>query len=241
MYKNFLLLSASMHILLNPSLCVDYLGSAKEYLDCFVRHFGEVYGREMISYNVHGLTHLTADASRYGALDNISGFPFENFLGQLKHLVRKPSQPLEQIITHVPELKTTLPVESVPKFLHMSHARGPLPTEVSNAVQYEQLHLPQFVVKLWNGDNCIQLQSDIVLVRNIFHYMGETFVLYQKFRSSRPFFSYRTSSDGLGIWNVSRLDDQLKYTAIEGITNKCVLSPHTPNCYVAIPLLHFCV
>ena len=51
----------------------------------------------MLVYNVHGLVQLAEDASRFGCLDNISAFPFENFLGKLKRMVRKPSFPLEQV------------------------------------------------------------------------------------------------------------------------------------------------
>jgi len=37
-----------------------------------------------------GLLHLLQDVRNYGALDNVSAFPFESFLGKLKKKVRRP-------------------------------------------------------------------------------------------------------------------------------------------------------
>lgn len=52
----------------------------------------------MAVYNVHGLVHLAKDAGKYGCLECISSFPFEIFLSKLKHLVRKPHFPLQQLL-----------------------------------------------------------------------------------------------------------------------------------------------
>ncbi|CAG7731206.1 unnamed protein product [Allacma fusca] len=50
-----------------------------------------------MSYNVHGLEHLAEDAAVLGPLDEFSGFKFENFLGYLKSLLKKPNAPLQQV------------------------------------------------------------------------------------------------------------------------------------------------
>lgn len=44
------------------------------------------------------------DALRYGLLDSFSAFPFENFLNQLKRLVKSPTKPLEQIVKRLHEI-----------------------------------------------------------------------------------------------------------------------------------------
>jgi len=51
-------------------------------------------------YNTHGLIHLVQDARKYGALDSVSCFPIENYLGLLKRMVRRPQNPVEQIVRH---------------------------------------------------------------------------------------------------------------------------------------------
>jgi hypothetical protein len=90
LYKNFMLLSVAMHILLNDKLCEMFSAYAHDLLVAFVSHFAQIYGNDMLVYNVHGLVHLSADAAKFGNLDHVSSFPFEDFLGKLKRMVRKP-------------------------------------------------------------------------------------------------------------------------------------------------------
>jgi len=61
MYRNFLLLSVSMRILLSPALCSsDNCDYAEEILKLFVTDFAAIYGNEFVSYNIHSLIHLSA-------------------------------------------------------------------------------------------------------------------------------------------------------------------------------------
>jgi len=90
-------LSLAMVILSSP----DYgchLNIVQKLLNNFVKNFDILYGRHLISHNVHGLTHLCDDFIEFGALDNCSTFPFENFMSTLKNLIRKPDKPLIQVI-----------------------------------------------------------------------------------------------------------------------------------------------
>lgn len=64
-------------------------------------------------YNFHNLLHLTADAENFGALDNFSAFPFENFMTKIKQMVRSHSHPLQQVAKRMGELKY-LPKNKVP-------------------------------------------------------------------------------------------------------------------------------
>jgi len=95
-YQHFLTLSISMRILLSPNLkkLVNY---AQKLLDYFVKTFEQLYGSHLISHNVHGLLHLTEDYKRYGPLDNCSTFPFENYMKNLKKMLRKHDKPLQQV------------------------------------------------------------------------------------------------------------------------------------------------
>lgn len=83
-YENLLLLSVGLHILLNNTLSRMYNQYAHDVLIGFVTHFCQIYGEESAVYNVHGLVHLSEESKNYGSLDNISSFPFENFLYKLK-------------------------------------------------------------------------------------------------------------------------------------------------------------
>lgn len=58
----------------------------------------------LVSYNIHNLIHLTADAEIFGVLNNFSAFQFENYLQQLKKLIRKASHPLQQLCRRYQEI-----------------------------------------------------------------------------------------------------------------------------------------
>ena len=56
-----------------------------------------------LEFVTHSLLHLVDDYSRFGPLDSVSCFPFKNFLGNLKKLARKPSNPIAQILRWMEE------------------------------------------------------------------------------------------------------------------------------------------
>ncbi|XP_076033010.1 uncharacterized protein LOC143020471 [Oratosquilla oratoria] len=53
MYKNFLLLSVAIYIMLSPSLSLQYSNYALELSLLFVQKFSDMYGKDQIVYNVH--------------------------------------------------------------------------------------------------------------------------------------------------------------------------------------------
>uniref|UniRef100_A0A182YSD7 Transposase domain-containing protein n=1 Tax=Anopheles stephensi TaxID=30069 RepID=A0A182YSD7_ANOST len=61
---------------------------AAGFLNSFVKKFGEIYGREHLSSNVHNLQHIAQDVYQYGPLDEFSTYCFENHLQLIKRSVR---------------------------------------------------------------------------------------------------------------------------------------------------------
>jgi len=76
---------------------------AQDLLIYFVQNMSILYGPQNVTYNMHNLIHLAADAKRLGPLDSFSAFPFENFLFTLKKLLRKFDKPLQQICNRLDE------------------------------------------------------------------------------------------------------------------------------------------
>ena len=101
----FLLLFIGIYCLVTPAYYMSHCQYTHELLHLFVSQAGQLYGRDVLVYNVHGLIHLAADVQNFGPLDSYSAFPFENFLGKLKKLVRKPNLPLQQVIHRLSEKK----------------------------------------------------------------------------------------------------------------------------------------
>ena len=61
-----------------------------------------LYGDGSLVYNVHALfLHLPMDAARLGELDSFSVFPFENYLQELKGMVRMGKHVIEQLVYQI--------------------------------------------------------------------------------------------------------------------------------------------
>jgi hypothetical protein len=239
LYDNFMLLSVSMTILLSARWCEQYADSANSFLITFVNHFIGLFGEDMVSYNVHGLVHLTNEAKKFGPLDNVSSFPFENFLGMLKRLIRKPNFPLQQVIRRLSENhRLKFVVQNTP-VLKREHFRGPIiQSHQGHQVQYDELVTKNFCLRTTNGDKCITLKcGEIALVQNIVRIDKNVTIVYKKFNQLESFFSYPCQSSDLGIYKVSSLSTTNMSCLLSDVLGKNILIPNN-GFHVAIPFLH---
>ncbi|XP_077516781.1 uncharacterized protein LOC144127763 [Amblyomma americanum] len=117
-YKHFLCLHVAVRILLSDNLCIEMNRFSSDLLQYFAQHSGKLYGPEFLVYNVHMMCHIADDCLIYGPLDNVSAFPFENCLGQIKRLLRSNKNPLEQVSRRLSELGNSpreLPLRAPPR------------------------------------------------------------------------------------------------------------------------------
>lgn len=233
LYRNFMVLSIAMHILLNEALCQSFSGYAHELLVVFVNHFYQIYGNDMAVYNVHALVHLAKDAIKFGSLENVSAFPFANFLGRLKRLIRKPCFALEQVIRRLSEQTGSSVGETFP-ILKNEHLCGPLPNIFSTGIQYRSIKSDRYKFKLNFKDSCVRVGDKVGLIRNIVSHELENYIVYVEFGRTRDFFDTPLSSSSLGIHRVSDVGTQLHVAKLSDIQSKCVLLPYKRD-YIAIP------
>ncbi|KAL4710477.1 hypothetical protein ACJJTC_008879 [Scirpophaga incertulas] len=108
----------------------------------FIKHSKAIYGLEFLVYNVHMLCHISDDTRVFGALDDFSAFPFENYLGALKNLVRSPNKPLQQIVKRLLEMESSqfVGMSSNDEFVSYPYESGPVPHE--DVVQTKCLVIP---------------------------------------------------------------------------------------------------
>lgn len=134
LYEHFLLLHVAITMLCSKKHLTELsTKQANLFLKTFIEHGEKLYGTEFAIYNVHLLCHLCDDVKRFGPLDAFSTFPFENYLGQLKKLLKSSTKPLAQIYRRVSEMEHTMATtmhnnQSVVSH-HMSHNLGPMMTK----------------------------------------------------------------------------------------------------------------
>ena len=243
-YKHFLLLSVSLFCLCSPVLCKSYCTYAGQLLKVFVQHAEQLYGREFLVYNVHSLLHLASDVEKFGHLDTISCFPFENSLQKVKKLVRSSRLPLHQIINRLGErIGVSRPCESSAAgseqrfFCSRLHENGPVPNEYLGAQQYRLCKTSDFILKLSDADNCICIRDRLVgRVQNILKAGSECMVIYEEFLELECLFDYPLDSKQIGIYVASRLSGKLGVCPVASV-KKCVCLPLDGK-YAVIPLLH---
>lgn len=102
-FLHFLSLHCAIRILICDDLIDKYIDYANELLIYFAKEFGDLYGREFVNHNVHNLIHLTLDVKKFGSLDNFSCFPFENYMHNIKMMLKTSNKPLSQFIKRVKE------------------------------------------------------------------------------------------------------------------------------------------
>ena len=242
-YHNFLLLSVGIYLLLNTRSDGSFVDYAEELLVAFVNHYSALYGSNMLVYNVHNVVHLADDARKYGSLDSVSAFCFENFLGKLVKLVHKPCQPLQQVVRRLLERRALITdnvgcpsslCDTVPRGEHHS---GFVPPSLGLCRQFRCISVNGMYISCTTGDNCAAVDNDVAVIRNILEKDGTVFLVYQRFSRLEDFFTYPTQSSKIGIFLASELSSELFVGTLASFKVKNVMLPFRKG-YVVYPLLN---
>jgi hypothetical protein len=251
-YRHFSLLFVAIFCLSSPLHIPTHCKYADALLRLFVKEWGRLYGRDMYVYNVHGLVHLASDARNFGALDGFSAFPFENHLGKLKKLVRKPNHAIPQVIRRLSEMKGK-PAKKNEKgpVLNQEHASGPILFPFKTFLQYKSMEIDGLRFSTQDRNSCVQIGSKYGLIRNICrdpnNMQSEPVVMFEQFTAVTEFFQYPLDSSDLGIVKVSSLSGFLKAEKVSSFVSKFFRIPYKEHRiplnlnkeeFVLVPLLH---
>ena len=174
-------------MLLSPDMCSLSCDYIQDLLRTFVINFSAIHGKEQLTYNVHSLLPLVDDARQYGCLDNVSCFHFENALGKIKRMIRKPQSPVAQICRRITELHFGMDATNVSKH-HVQHYSGPNMKGCETLQQFKKFSCEKFVLSVFCGNNCLSVDG---VVRNILYsHSGAIFVVFSPFEKIEPFSSY---------------------------------------------------
>ena len=107
-YKHFVIVFVACTILCdsNDKRRNHYLQYARDLLKLYVDKSRHIYGSTFVVYNVHSLVHVADDATKFNcSLNDLSAFPFENYLQTLKYYVRNSKNPTAQVVKRIEEIE----------------------------------------------------------------------------------------------------------------------------------------
>lgn len=173
-YVHFLSLHIALSILVSPSLVEEEcnIKYAEDLLKYFVKNFQTLYGVQFMSHNVHNLLHLCDEVRKFGSLGNFSAFPFENFMIQIKKVLRKFEKPLQQLARRYGEQKITSAQSTNSSFLDIlslkkKHHDSPLLLNAGkiDQSQYKILKTNSFNLNCDDKrNNCFLLEDNSVII-----------------------------------------------------------------------------
>ena len=172
LYGHLLKLHLEIRILTLPGVCCSLNALARGFLTEYVEEWLKLYGHTFPTQNAHSLIHLPDVAMRFGHLDRVSAFPFENKLGMMKNMFRKRGDLLAQNVNRTTEIPMThyepdTVDPDAPPFLDGKQFNGPMLPGVDDN-QYKKLYYSGWKITVKKPDNCVILKkTDVVIVKNI--------------------------------------------------------------------------
>lgn len=251
-YDHFITLHYAISILVsNKAFECQYVDYAEQLLKHFVVSCGLIYSKEFMMHNIHNLLHISNDVRKFGPLDVFSNFPFENFLGQLKKLLRKSSDVLPQIVRRLSEIQhlsyenfnknnTHILTTSEFELLKIKQTNNIL-AEHCFGPQFEELIFPMYKLTLAINNRCCKLKCNTIIEIFSFGYESQSklpIVIGKKYLNVIDFFKKPNHSSLIGIHFVSELNQYDEFWHITEILTKLVRLPLNNKGYVVFPLLH---
>ncbi|EFN76485.1 hypothetical protein EAI_05511, partial [Harpegnathos saltator] len=210
LYKHFLLLHTAIRILLLKSPSEKQLRFAELALEKFVLRNNTLYGSNFISYNVHGLLHLTNDVKRLGNLESFSAFPYENNISIFRKYCRKPGQPLQQLFNRMTELRLHGRGDNrdiaISRYRDMS-VRVSIPCSNSDtSVHYSKITFNSICLGTHVRDNCCILRDgSICIVVDIIADTGSYSLIVKRFLEVDNFFNVGLPSSAFHVYLCSNI------------------------------------
>lgn len=101
-YNHFLLLFVAVTIC-SCDIYSCHWSTAQLMFEKYIEEYKNIYGTEYVTSNVHNLEHIVNDVVRFGSLQTISAYPFENCLYQIKNMIRHGNNSLQQVANRMYE------------------------------------------------------------------------------------------------------------------------------------------
>jgi len=174
-----MLLHCGIRLLLNSETCIIYNDLANDILKQFVTQYPNLYGNEYVTYNVHGLIHLSDFVKIHGSLENFSAFKYENCLQIMKKTVKNSKYPLQDVYNRIVEQYSQVQLLPTYPILKNQIDYNPLIHNDPTVTLYKELITSNFTVSCNNvRNNYFYLNTNnIVSIKKIIKRLDGTIVL----------------------------------------------------------------
>jgi len=239
-YHTFLLLHSAIYILSSSIFYHDLNHVADYLLKEFVSHASRILGRDFLVYNVHSIVHLAEECKNHGTLESFSAFPYGNYLGLIKRVLRSNYKPLQQLANRDSETEGVL-VENVlansyKPVLKGHHEERP---EIFEGEQFTEVIWKGMILNNNEPNNCFcTISGEVVLLLNIINTEQNVILVGKKFRQLHNFYDFPLPSSSIGIYRVKEKEERRQYWKLSHVKAKCVTIPLLDG-ILCIPMIDF--
>lgn len=222
------------------------LSLARKLFSEFCTNYVTIYGEDSIVSNIHNVIHIVDDVEYCGPLNDVSTYPFENYLREIKSNVAPSKEPIVQIVNRIAEItleqkigdfdikKMELDISKwLPKLKYPSDESGVI---IFKFIQITpNVHLSTKKC----GDRWFLTKFDDLVEMKYARQIDQSyFISGSKIKYKTDFFLYPYSSHYTNIYltNGDRADGNLFYN-IRDITAKMMCLSYG-NHFVFMPVLH---
>lgn len=239
-YHHFLLLSSAVTICSSDEYKL-FLPRARKMFGEYIEDQCELYGTHSLTSNFHNLIHIVDDVERFGNLNRISTYQFENCLGQIKSKLKLYNKPLEQVSRRLIEIAnanmTTIDLDR--KFVPSVKYNHYLPNDSSLIAFKEIIIRPDVLLSNRKcGDRFfLTTEKQIVEMQYVFMQNGEYYICGIPIIDKNKFFDYPFSSNFINIFQSKMTKGSVTNYKISEFKVKLICLKNLTD-YVFIPLLH---
>lgn len=237
-YEHFLELFCAVSICYSSAF-IKYRIIAKQLFEEFVDNYIIIYGRDSIVSNVHNLCHIVDDVERFGNLNNISTYEFENALGQLKLWLRRCDKPLEQISRRIIEHCSINQQNWKPPNIDIFSPSVKYSLEGEAGV-YKHLNIKPNVIlscRKYGDKFFLSKSNEIVELNYIVEHNGSFTIVGDILNNDGNFFNEPLSSQHLKIYLSAGKKIGKKEFSLECFESKLICLTYQEN-FVFVPLHH---
>lgn len=221
LYVHFLSFHIAIRILASPKLCIEFNDYAHKLLFYFVEMVEHLYGKEYVNHNVHNLIHLAADVKKHGSLDNFSCFKFENYMSEIKKMIKPSKHPLTQFVNRVTEkLSVITHVKQMDFQLFQEVGFDKIDDE--EVVVYKQVNFNNMVIQN-KPPNCYCFLKNLpARIIKIFKKNNNCYVQFKRYTNYKPMYEKPLCSTIIFCGCVDFLKDSLEIANLTDIEYKAV-------------------